>query len=73
MHETLNIHMLINVKVKPNSKKFHVKEGNRWVVSLTEPAENNRANLELIKELSKLYGSCKILRGKTSRNKTIEI
>lgn len=65
--------MIVKVKVKLNSNKFHVEEGNPWIVSLTEPAENNRANLELIKEMSRMYGSCKILRGKTSRNKTIEI
>jgi len=65
--------MLINVKVKPNSKKFEIKEGNPWIVFLTESAENNKANIELIKEMSKLYGSCKILKGKKSKLKTLEI
>ncbi|MDD5416501.1 MAG: DUF167 domain-containing protein [Candidatus Aenigmarchaeota archaeon] len=65
--------MIIKVKVKPNSKKFSVQEGDPWIVSLTEPPENNRANLELIKEMSKLYGSCKIIKGIKSKLKTIEI
>ncbi len=65
--------MIINVKVKPNSKKFQIKEGDVWMISLTEPAENNRANIELIKEMTKRYGKCKIIRGKTSKSKVLEI
>jgi len=44
-------------KIKTNSKKFEVvlKVGILHV-SLTEPAENNRANAELVKEITKMFG-----------------
>lgn len=65
--------MIIRVKVKPNSKEFKIKEGDVWEISLKSPPENNKANLELVKEIKKRYGACKILRGKASKIKTLEI
>lgn len=65
--------MIIQVKVKPNSKEFKIKEGEIWEISLKSPPENNKANIELIKEMNKIYGKCKIVRGKTSKNKILEI
>ncbi len=66
--------MLITVKVKTGSKKFEIamKDGILHI-SLTEPAENNRANAELAKEMAKRFGSCKILRGLKSRTKVLEL
>ena len=65
--------MIIKVKVKSNSKEFKIKKGEIWEISLTQPAKDNKANLELIKEMKKLYGSCKIIKGKNSKNKVLEI
>lgn len=66
--------MLITVKVKAGSKKFEIamKDGILHA-SLTEPAENNRANAELAKEMAKRFGICRILRGLKSRTKTLEL
>lgn len=49
--------MLITVKVKTGAKKFAIaaKDGILHI-SLTEPAENNRANAELVKEMTRKFG-----------------
>ncbi len=67
--------MIIRVKVVPNSKGFRLrKEEKGWVVSLTEPAERNKANIELVKRMEKLLGrKVRILRGGASRKKVLEI
>ena len=65
--------MIIKVKVKTNSKEFKIKEGDVWEISLKNKAKDNKANLELIKEMKKRYGKCKIVKGKTSKNKTLAI
>ena len=66
--------MLITVKVKTGAKNFTIaaKDGILHI-SLAEPAENNRANAELVKEMAKRFGSCKIVRGLKSKTKTLEI
>ena len=66
--------MLITVKAHPKSKelKFLWKE-NVLYAYLTEPADKNKANLQLIRELSKRYGSCKIVKGATSSKKMVEV
>jgi len=69
-----DISMLITVKVKTNSKKFAIAaKGGILRISLTEPAENGRANAELVKEMAKRFGSCRILRGMKSGRKTLEL
>lgn len=65
--------MIIKVKVKPNSKEFNIKKGETWEISLKNQAKDNKANLELIKEMTKRYGHCKVLRGKKNRIKLLEI
>ncbi len=66
--------MLITAKIKTNSKKFSIREeGGVLHISLTEPAENNRANRELIKELTRRFGYCRIVRGMKRKTKLIEI
>jgi len=67
--------LIIKVKVKPNSKKQEVKEENGiYIVRLKSPPENNKANVELIKLLTKHFRkSLKIKSGFTSKNKTVEI
>ena len=66
--------MLVEAKVHTNSKKFRVElEGDTFVIHTKSPPENNRANSEIIRELTKRYGSCRIVRGKTSKQKLLEI
>ena len=70
--------MIINVKVKPNSseERIEMKEGVLYI-SLKESAEQNKANIELVNLLAKYFNTSaaaiRILRGKTSRNKIIEV
>jgi len=71
--------MIIKVKVKPNSGKQEIIKINNdeYIVSLKSSPENNKSNIELLKLLSKKFkvsfGNIKIIKGKTSRNKIIEI
>jgi len=66
--------MLMAVKVHPNSKHFKIEtRENGLEIWLTEPAEDGKANRELIKKLKKRFGSCKILKGATSSKKLLEI
>ena len=65
--------MLLKVKVHPAASgvRFAVK-GDVLHVWLTEPAENNRANRQLLKELSALACPCRLVRGATSGSKIID-
>jgi uncharacterized protein (TIGR00251 family) len=67
--------MLINIRVKPNSSEQSVeKSGEFYLVKLKSPAQEGKANLELVKLLSKYFGKeVKIKSGFNSRNKIIEI
>jgi len=70
--------MLINVKVRPNSKEESVRKisEEEYEVSVKEPAEDNKANVRLINLLSKEFGvSFKQIKIKTprSRDKVVEI
>ena len=70
-----NNSMIIKVKVKPNSEKQEIaKNGELYTIHLKSAAEDNKANIELIKLLSKFFKKeIKIKTGKTSRNKLIEV
>ena len=69
--------IIINVKVKPKSGKFCIKkdvEKDIYVVNLKSVPENNEANTELIKNLSRLLKKdVFILRGHKSKRKKIMI
>ena len=68
--------MIINVKVKPNSGKQEVERisSEEYKVYVKSKAENNKANLEVVKLLEKHFKmDVKILRGKISRNKVVEV
>ncbi|MEW5996238.1 MAG: DUF167 domain-containing protein [Candidatus Micrarchaeota archaeon] len=67
--------MLLEVKVVPDSLEFRIeKRGGEWKVFLTEPAERNRANTELVKEMEKItHRRVRILRGGKGRKKVLEI
>lgn len=68
--------MKIKVKVKPNSKEDDIEKINdtAYIVSLKEPAKDNKANIKLIKLLGKYFKkTVKIKSGFTSRNKIVEV
>jgi uncharacterized protein (TIGR00251 family) len=69
--------MRLNIKVQPNSSKQTIQtsiDGKIQKVFLKKPAKDNKANIELEKFLSKHYKKkVKIVKGFTSKNKTIEI
>ncbi|MEO0138760.1 MAG: DUF167 domain-containing protein [candidate division WOR-3 bacterium] len=71
--------MIIEVKVKPNSKREYVKrlDENRFEVGINSPPIDGRANKRLIELLSDFFGipkdNIKILRGEKSRNKVVEV
>jgi len=68
--------MILDAVVRPNSRKFEAKlhEGNKLTISLTSPPERNRANIELVKELSKLLGcEVRIVGGFTSKRKALSL
>ncbi len=71
--------MLIQVKVKPNSKvrKIVQIEKDNYIVHVNAPATEGKANLELIKLLSKEFGVAKskveLVKGLKSNNKLVEI
>ncbi|MFW6383737.1 MAG: DUF167 family protein [Nanoarchaeota archaeon] len=68
----------LKIIVKPNSKKTEligVDTENKVVrIDLKEPAENNRANVELLKFLKKqLKKEVRIKKGLNSKEKILEI
>lgn len=71
--------MIVHVKAKANSSKKKVENfgGNNYLIYLTEPPENNRANIELINYMSKYFGipvgRIKIKRGANSSDKILEL
>jgi len=67
--------MKIKVKVKPGSGRSEVVEEGRVLrISLKSNAEDNKANLELIKLLKKYFKKdIKIIKGLKSRDKIVEI
>jgi len=68
--------MILKLKVKPSSPKSEFDE-KQALVYLKSVPEKNKANIELIKTLSKYYkvpsSNIKILKGLSSRDKIIEI
>lgn len=68
--------MRIKVKVKPNSGKEELKQisEDEFIVNLKKPAEDNKANLELIKVLKKYFKKeVKFIRGLKSKDKILEV
>ncbi len=69
---------IIKVILKPNSSKNKIKEfdpeKNTYRIEIKAPAENNKANIELVKFLSRaLKKDVKIIRGFKSKEKLIKI
>ena len=69
--------MQFEVKVQPNSGRQEIQFGIDSKIKkifLKKPAENNKANQELEKLLTKHFKSkVKIIKGFTSKNKVIEV
>ena len=67
--------MLLRIHVNLNSKKFELFEKNgRLIANVKSKPEENKANIELITELSKLLErNVKLIRGAKERNKILEI
>lgn len=69
--------MKLSIKVQPNSGRQEIQQsidGKIQKVFLKKPAEDNKANNELEKFLSKHFNrQVKIIKGHTSKNKIIEI
>ncbi len=69
--------MKLKIRVQPNSSRQEIQtniDGKISKVFLKKPAKENRANIELEKLLSKHYkAKAKIIKGHTSKNKTVEI
>jgi uncharacterized protein (TIGR00251 family) len=67
--------VVLEVYVKPNSKRFRIEfEGDELVVSCREAPVKGRVNRELAKELSRLFNrKVELISGYHSRNKKILI
>lgn len=70
--------IILDILVRPNSKKDSVSiEGDLFVIQTREKAEQGRANIFVLKQLSKSLGvgtsSIVILRGKFDRSKSVLI
>ena len=68
---------IFKVIVKPNSRKNEIlgydEEKRAYIISIKEKAEDNKANIELIRFLSKMLGrKARIKSGLKSREKIIE-
>lgn len=72
------INIILHVKVKPNARKEElVWEDNHWLLSITSPPEDGKANTQLITFLSKKWkiskSSITIIKGHHIRFKTLSI
>ncbi|MDP1688623.1 MAG: DUF167 domain-containing protein [bacterium] len=71
--------MRISVKAKPNAFENKVEkiDDQNYIVSVTEPPVQGKANRAIIEELSNYFSTSisnvNIISGRTSRNKIIEI
>jgi uncharacterized protein (TIGR00251 family) len=71
--------LLLHLKIQPNasSTKIAGQHGQRLKIRLQSPPQDGKANQELIRFLSKTLGipkSCiELIRGQTSRDKTVRI
>jgi uncharacterized protein (TIGR00251 family) len=66
---------VLKVRVKAGSGQFSIsKKADSLEIRTRSPAEGNRANMEIVKELSRLFGrDVRIVRGLKSKRKEILI
>jgi len=71
--------MKIQVRVKANSNEQKIEDfgDGKYLVYLESPAEDNKANIELLNLFARKFGvpalKIKIISGLTSKDKTLEI
>ncbi len=66
--------MIIEVKVHPKSKQMKIVWKDILEVYLTEPPENNKANIQMLDLLKKTFKrEVSLIRGHNSRKKHISI
>jgi len=67
--------MRLKISIKPNASKTEIlsQDGDKLKIAVAAPPDKNKANIELVKFLSKRFGSARIVSGFTSRVKVIEI
>jgi uncharacterized protein (TIGR00251 family) len=62
------------VKVQPDSEEFRLEEGSILRAYLTQPAENGRANSELVRKLEQILGQKPaIISGHKSSRKKLKV
>ena len=67
--------VLIEVRIKPNSKRFALsKKGGQLILEVTSPPREGKANLEIVKGLKRLLRrDVEMVRGFKTRDKVILI
>lgn len=67
--------VVIEVRVRPNSKRFAlIEKDGKLVLEVTSPPQEGKANLEIVKGLKRLFGKdVEILRGLRGREKLVLI
>ena len=68
--------MIIKIKVKPGSREQKIEKtsDSEYEINLKERAEDNKANIELLKLLKRYFGKeVRIVKGLKSRNKIVEV
>jgi uncharacterized protein (TIGR00251 family) len=64
----------IYVKVEPDSDEFKIEKGSMPKIYLEQPAENGRANAELVRKIEQITGeNVGIVSGHKSRRKKLSI
>ncbi len=75
MHGNM-IHLLVKVKVRRGNKPPE-KKGDLIIMYTMEKRENNRANIDVMRQLSTLYGrndaEIRLIRGRTATSKVFSI
>lgn len=70
----INSGILLTVKVKPNSPQFSIKFNDQIIIHCKSHPEKNKANLEIIKELKRIFDrKVEIILGLKSKKKKILI
>lgn len=71
--------MKFQVRVKPNSSEQKIEEfgDHRYLVYVEAPAEDNEANIEMLKMMGKHLGvpstKLRIISGASNKDKTVEV
>ena len=67
--------MIIKVKVKANAKKSEIKkEDDFYIVSVKSPAHDNKANIEVVRLLTKYFKKrVRMIKGLKSKEKLLSL